>query len=315
MSLVFLLSSIGGDLAQSVARCLRDHYPDATLVGIDTNSEHAGSIFVDRVERVEHAKNKDYFISLKSILKSTHPDFFFPLNDLELSELSTLTESELISLFGETKIVWPGARVLSLFQNKKLSMEYLSNLGLRTPRVFNMDKNLIEFPVVIKPNEGSGSKNVYICTSLDELSAASVFIRNPIIQEYIPSPESEYTVGVFARSGKNVKTISFRRKLSANGRTSWCETYYDSNLDAICRKVAESIELTGSINIQLRKNKGEYYIFEINPRFSSTVLIRYKLGFRDVIWSLEETNQFKKYDPELIKYVAFAVYQSEVKLD
>jgi|688.fasta_scaffold47419_5 carbamoyl-phosphate synthase large subunit len=315
MSLVFLLSGIGGDLAQSVARCLRDQYPDATLVGIDTNSEHAGSVFVDMVERVEHAKDKDYFTSLKSILRSTHPNFFFPLSDLELSELSSLTESELISLFGETQIVWSGARALSLFQSKNLTMEYLCKLGLNTPRVFNMDKNQIKFPVVIKPNEGSGSKKIYICTSWDELSAASVFIENPIIQEYIPGPESEYTVGVFARLGKNVKTISFRRKLSANGRTSWCETYYDPNLDAICKKVAESIELTGSINIQLRKNQGEYYIFEINPRFSSTVLIRHKLGFRDVIWSIEETSQFEKFDPALIKYVAFAVYQSEVKLD
>ena len=315
MSLVILLSSIGGDLAQSVARCLRDQYPHATLVGIDTNSEHAGSIFVDVVERVEHAKSKDYFTSLRSILRSTHPDFFFPLNDLELSELSGLTESELISLFGETQIVWSGARALSLFQNKNLTMEYLSNLGLKTPRVFNMDKNEIEYPVVIKPNEGSGSKNIYVCTSWDELSAASVFIQNPIIQEYIPGPDSEYTVGVFARLGKNVKTISFRRKLSANGRTSWCETYHDPNLDAICRKVAESIELTGSINIQFRKNHGEYYIFEVNPRFSSTVLIRYRLGFRDVVWSLEETNQFEEFNPALIKYAAFAVYQSELKLD
>ena len=29
-------------------------------------------------------------------------------------------------------------------------------------------------------------------------------------------------------------------------------------------------------------------IFEINPRFSSTVYMRHKLGFTDVIWSLKE---------------------------
>ena len=29
-------------------------------------------------------------------------------------------------------------------------------------------------------------------------------------------------------------------------------------------------------------------IFEINPRFSSTAFMRHKLGFMDVIWSIEE---------------------------
>ena len=28
-------------------------------------------------------------------------------------------------------------------------------------------------------------------------------------------------------------------------------------------------------------------IFEINPRFSSTAYMRYKLGFTDVLWSLK----------------------------
>jgi carbamoyl-phosphate synthase large subunit len=29
-------------------------------------------------------------------------------------------------------------------------------------------------------------------------------------------------------------------------------------------------------------------VFEINPRFSSTVMFRHKLGFPDFVWSLQE---------------------------
>jgi carbamoyl-phosphate synthase large subunit len=29
-------------------------------------------------------------------------------------------------------------------------------------------------------------------------------------------------------------------------------------------------------------------VFEINPRFSSTVVFRHKLGFTDLVWSLQE---------------------------
>jgi carbamoyl-phosphate synthase large subunit len=315
MSLVFLLSSIGGDLAQSVARCLRDWYPDATLVGIDTNLEHAGSFLVDEVLKVEHAADENYLKSLELIIKSNNPHFFLPLNDLELSKLSGLKEYDLNILLGQTKIVWAGVRALEIFLNKTLTMKHLSSLGVNVPRVFTLEeKEQISFPVVIKPNEGSGSKSIYKCSSWEELNAASTFVKNPIIQEYIPGPESEYTAGVFAQSGRHVRTISFRRKLSANGATSWCETHYDPILEAICKKIAESIDLTGSINIQFRKNQGNYYVFEINPRFSSTVLIRSKLGFYDVIWSLEENIDFQIFDPKRIKHSEYAVYQSEVKL-
>ena len=29
-------------------------------------------------------------------------------------------------------------------------------------------------------------------------------------------------------------------------------------------------------------------VFEINPRFSSTVLMRHRLGFTDLLWAIEE---------------------------
>jgi len=46
--------------------------------------------------------------------------------------------------------------------------------------------------------------------------------------------------------------------------------------------------LQGSMNIQLILTDSGPRIFEINPRFSSTVLMRHKLGFCDFLWSLDE---------------------------
>ena len=44
----------------------------------------------------------------------------------------------------------------------------------------------------------------------------------------------------------------------------------------------------GSINLQLRMVEGVPMLFEINPRFSSTVEFRDEFGFKDLIWSLED---------------------------
>ena len=53
--------------------------------------------------------------------------------------------------------------------------------------------------------------------------------------------------------------------------------------------VAEQLDLIGSMNIQLRLTADGPRIFEINPRFSSTVYMRNLIGFSDVIWSVKDT--------------------------
>ena len=52
----------------------------------------------------------------------------------------------------------------------------------------------------------------------------------------------------------------------------------------ILTKIAQLIKLNGSINVQLKIKGRKYAIFEINPRLSSTVMMRNKMGFIDCIW-------------------------------
>lgn len=42
------------------------------------------------------------------------------------------------------------------------------------------------------------------------------------------------------------------------------------------------------MNIQLRITKSGPHIFEINPRFSFTILMRHRLGFCNLLWTLSE---------------------------
>ena len=42
------------------------------------------------------------------------------------------------------------------------------------------------------------------------------------------------------------------------------------------------------MNVQLRLTDRGPRVFEINPRFSSTVLMRHRMGFTDVLWAIEE---------------------------
>ena len=105
-----------------------------------------------------------------------------------------------------------------------------------------------------------------------------------VYQAYIDS-DDEYTVGVF-RDGDVLNTIAFRRQLK-NGYSNLVELVHDEELDRIAAECARLFDLTGYINIQLRKKDGRYFIFEINPRISGTVRFRSMLGFNDVLWWLD----------------------------
>ena len=52
--------------------------------------------------------------------------------------------------------------------------------------------------------------------------------------------------------------------------------------------LAVKINLEGSINVQLRLTEKGPVVFEINPRFSSTVLFRHMFGFKDLEWSIQD---------------------------
>jgi len=51
--------------------------------------------------------------------------------------------------------------------------------------------------------------------------------------------------------------------------------------------IAIAANLEGPLNVQLRLTSEGPRVFEINPRFSGTVMMRHRLGFRDLVWTIE----------------------------
>jgi carbamoyl-phosphate synthase large subunit len=78
-----------------------------------------------------------------------------------------------------------------------------------------------------------------------------------------------------------------RRSLVA-GLTYRAEVLRDEEVESVCRAVVESFDVWGPINIQLRKTPKGVRVFEINPRFSSTTVIRAHFGFNEPEMCLRE---------------------------
>jgi carbamoyl-phosphate synthase large subunit len=291
------ISSVGGDIAQSVIRIISQTYPRAYLFGTDIQIENPGYYLVSKFATSPAASCSNYLSWLSEFLANNNIEFFVPINENELLSLAKLSDFELKSLLGDTRIIWPGKLVVETFSSKKSTQSFLQQHGIQNPRLYLDFKDLTEydFPLVVKPDFGAGSRNILVCHTDSELNAALTLFPSSVVQKHIGDPMNEFTAAVFRCASGLAKVIVFRRTLSG-GTTSWARVVQNQEFDEICLRIAEAINLNGSINIQFRIDSGQPSIFEVNGRFSSTVQMRHLLGFRDVLWSLGDLSGFEEFD-------------------
>jgi len=132
-------------------------------------------------------------------------------------------------LFEDRRIFLPinTASVIDLCMNKEETNRFLASKGFDPPKFLRADcyDDLMRvdwFPVVVKPSVwGGGSANVFIAQDRSELVALADYLgltsvaNKFLIQEYVGTPDAEYTVGILHdMEGNYVNSIAVRRTFS-----------------------------------------------------------------------------------------------------
>lgn len=303
-----LITATGGDIGSAVVRALRRYEGELYLVGCDINAANQGLEYLDAFYLVPRYTQEYYYDAIRNVCQECQIECIIPTTEAEIQIFSS-HRSELLK--SGIKVMINKSSILDVCLNKYTTAKYLEKLHLGVPGTIKMTAGYHpdKFPIVMKSEYGNGSQTVKVIHNEKEWIAYQPE-EGCIAQEYIGTPDEEYTVGVFS-DGKDVRTIAFRRKLENNGgMTVYVELIFDNNIDKISKVVAKSFNLEGFLNLQMRKQGGEYYIFEINPRISGTVGFRSKLGFHDVIWWLEflYSEKIGVYLPVEGKYIGVKKY-------
>ena len=207
--------------------------------------------------------------------------------------------------------------LIQLCMDKAKTNKRLAELGFPTPRYVNVTSEVefeaIDwFPVVVKPAiGGGGSANVFIAQDMKELKALATYLglggvtSGFMIQEYVGTPDQEFTVGVLHDlDGRYVNAIAVKRHLnsglsvrtSVTNRTGRKELgprlvissgvsqgdigRYEE-ITKQCREIADRLGSCGPLNLQCRFVGGKVHVFEINPRFSGTTSLRAMTGLNE----------------------------------
>lgn len=280
-----LVTGCGGDIGQSIGKILNEYALVGTLYGCDISDKNAAKFIYSNFFLGLPCKDSDYISNLEKTVQEKAIDFIIPISEPELRFFT----NENISNIGASKIIMASVAAREVGFDKLNTADFLKKENLPYPITLAIESvdGIVNFPVILKSRTGSGSSDVSIVKDSDTFTFMKN--RNPdfIVQEYLDGDNGEYTCGVFRSKKGVIRTIIIKRELMGS-QTGYGEIMDNSAIDSLLHTIAEKLNLTGSINVQLRITSKGPVVFEINPRFSSTIRFRHLFGFKDLEWSIED---------------------------
>ena len=301
----------GGGHGEQTLKALKLGQLKYFIVGADANGQCANRHEVDHFEVLPLARDPNYLEQVISLAKRFNCRAVFHGSEAEMMVFARARERLL-----EEGIYVPvnPPSVMNVCQDKARTTEFLAARGIKVP-AFREIRNIVDcadyavFPAVIKPSVGGGSANVFIVQTKDELALFSEYLLRIhdrfVIQEYVGTPDEEYTVGVlFGADGEFINSIAIRRLINnaltirtsvpnRSGRQDLGDRLVISTgisqghvadwkeIRSQCEKIARLLQPRAPINIQCRFVAGEVIPFEINPRFSGTTSLRALAGYNE----------------------------------
>ncbi len=145
-------------------------------------------------------------------------------------------------------------------------------LGLPAPKTFPA----CEFPVVVKPDQASGSEGVEIFNSKGEFLSRfpdGQGIGNRVVQEYVEGPS--YSIEVIGSPGQymplQVTDLGMDEEYDCNRVTAPTDLPADQirEFEEMAVAIAEEIRLKGIMDVEVILHKGELKLLEIDARLPS----------------------------------------------
>lgn len=294
MAIKVLITGMGQVLGIGILKALKMSSLECICYGCDCEPRSAGLYMSDQAYILNNAvyKRNDYLKQLANICQREKISVIFPGSEPEIKILAPVARD--FQRETGTFVIVSSPSVIQRFMDKWLTYRFMKTHDFPVPEtILPKDKNINgflsrhDFPLLIKPRQGSSSSGVEIINNQKQLHYFTENHPGILLQEYIRHDNQEYTVGVFLdKSGHSNGTMILRRQLSS-GITFRAEVVRDEEISTLCRKVGEKSGVMGPCNIQLIMSGQGLKLLEINPRFSSSVAIRAHFGYNEPAMCIE----------------------------
>ncbi|MFA6405683.1 MAG: ATP-grasp domain-containing protein [Candidatus Paceibacterota bacterium] len=220
-------------------------------------------------EKIPFGNDPNYLRRMEFLIKKWNINCIVPGADEELLSIKILCEG-----YPSLLAVLPSKDFITLCLNKKKLMEVLEKSNISHLLPFT-DKKSIKYPAIAKPIFGRGSREVHIIKDSKQLEGYLKLYNKKfediLIQPYIGG--EEYTISAIVNNLNQIISIVPKKIILKRGITRVAVTEKNIIVEKITKAIVEKLHPSGPFNIQLKIWKNRPYIFEINPRLSTTSVL------------------------------------------
>ncbi len=290
-----LVTGVGGNVAQGVLKALKHCGLASWVVGTDAHPLSPGLYLADRGYTVPMATDPDFFDSFSKIIRNEKIDLVFVGADTETLPLAEMKER--LEKATNARILVNPAEIVRKCSDKWETAQLFACKDLPHPdTVLAEDREGLEeliqrhgYPLIAKPRCGYASRGIMVVRNKEEAHAASMMLgKDGVIQKLVGTDETEFTASIYSSAPGQVDACIVLWRELLQGTSYRVESCLDSALMDEVKRWGQVIGSVGSLNFQFRVTENGPICFEINPRISGTMGIRYHLGYNDVEMAIRQ---------------------------
>lgn len=277
-----LITAIGSMSADSVIKSIRDANPSWVIIGVDINPAKwlYLSKKVDYFYHVPYFYHPEYIPEIKKLCEKHKVNFILPLTDPEIDIFSE-KRGELGKF--TTSLTLPSNEDITQIRNKlSIWKKFSKHIDIKVIETFQFSEiktQKLIFPLIAKPQKGRSSEGL---RHISDERGLNDLNEDYVIQRFI---EGNIITVDFVRDQQGTVVSLPRKELirTANGAGLSVKIFQDPKIHDLITKVAEDLNIVGCMNIEFIEKDGNYYLMDINPRFSAGIGFSYKAGYNFVL--------------------------------
>lgn len=220
------------------------------------------SVIVPRI-----SEGMEYVDAIIDICNRESISLVVPTIDTELLLLSD--KKDYIEKNTQAKVLISDSSVIKVCRDKTNTQKFLEEHQFLVPHMLTeaeLQGRKIDFPLFIKPLDGSSSINAFKVHNRKELDTYLGLIDRPMVQEFMEG--TEYTIDAFLDFDSQLITMVPRIRIATrSGEIAKGRIVRDAEIVADVTRLMKELKPIGHITIQCMKTKRGIEYIEINPRF------------------------------------------------
>lgn len=279
MEVNILITSISKKvwLIKAFQEALISEAVEGKVVVCDIDPLSAGRFCGDAFYVVPKSSENSFIDSVIDICKKESIKLIIPTRD---EELLVFSENKARIEGNGLKVMVSPSDTIRICSDKYLFYQFLESHNFLSPQTWlpeQIGNGSMEYPLLVKSRNGSGSQDVFKANNKKELEFFVNYVENSIIQEYLKG--MEYTVDLFADDNGKALSVVPRERIEVFGGESYkSRTINDAQIIDESKRLAEAINVVGHVTIQCKKQDDDIKFIEINPRFGGGAMLSIRSG-------------------------------------